>query len=268
VNLAEALSRGHGTWRSFSCPAHSASHDTARVNVLTGKWVCMSCGAKGTTDGWLADPDEELEAIMDILEPPVGPKSESWLDVFDSGPIHPYWLSRYEENTCREFRLGYDAGKGKPCYPIRDPEGRPLGVVLRNLDDPSAPKYRYPVGVGASKLLFGYERLYQHEPLVLCEGATDVMAAFEAGFWAVGSFGARISETQSHLILAAKPTTVVIAYDMDKAGEEGAHHAHEVLSRLGVITVRPRWDGYKDLGEMPKATRRKILTEALAISST
>ena len=228
----------------------------------------MSCGAKGNVDGWLPDPDEELEAILEILEPKAPPRTESWLDVFDSGPIHPYWLSRYKEQTCREFRLGYDAGKEKPCYPIRDQQGRPLGVVLRNLDDPSAPKYRYPLGVSTSKLLFGYERLYPNEPLVLCEGATDVIAAYEAGFWAVGSYGSRLSDDQAHLIRAAKPTVVVVAYDQDKAGDDGAAFAGEHLNSLGILTVRPVWDGYKDLGEMPTATRTKILTEALAISST
>lgn len=268
MNLSEALARGHGKWRSFSCPAHQASHDTARVNVSTGKWVCMSCGAKGSVDGYLPDPDEELEEILRIIDPPARPRSESWLDVFDSGPVHEYWKSRFSLQTCREFRLGFDAGKGKPCYPVRDPEGRPLGVVLRNLDDPGAPKYRYPVGVSTSKLLFAYERFLTGEVMVLCEGATDVMAAYEAGFLAVGSYGARLYLEQVLLILAAKPSLVVIAYDQDKAGDLGAVQAEAALANVGILAVRPLWDGYKDLGEMPMATRKKILSEALDISST
>ena len=139
---------------------------------------------------------------------------------------------------------------------------------MRNLDDPGAPKYRYPLGVSTSKLLFGYEMLYPGEPLVLCEGATDVMAAYEAGFWGVGSYGARLYPEQVKLILAAKPSIVIIAYDQDKAGDAGFMLADALLSVEGIITVRPFWEGYKDLGEMPTATRRKILTEALAISST
>lgn len=267
MNLAEALARGHGQWRSFSCPVHQASHDTARVNVNSGKWVCMSCGAKGTIDGWQPDPDQELEAVFDLLEPKPQPRPEAWWDVFDSGPVHQYWLSRFREETCREYRLGYDAGKGKPCYPLRDPQGRLLGAVLRNLDDPHAPKYRYPLGISTSKLLFGYER-FEGGPMILCEGATDAIAAYEVGFQAVASYGSRLSVDQTRLIAAANPTFVVIAYDQDEAGESGALDADDLLGAFGVMSVRPTWDGYKDLGEMPEATRRKILTKALVTSST
>lgn len=37
---------GKGKWRTTSCRFHGGS-DSLRVNVTTGGWVCMSCGAKG-----------------------------------------------------------------------------------------------------------------------------------------------------------------------------------------------------------------------------
>lgn len=39
--------RGRGRWRSVLCDFHSDSDPSMRVNVETGAWVCMACGAKG-----------------------------------------------------------------------------------------------------------------------------------------------------------------------------------------------------------------------------
>lgn len=38
--------QGRGKWRPAECRFHGGS-DSMRVNVTTGAWVCMNCGAKG-----------------------------------------------------------------------------------------------------------------------------------------------------------------------------------------------------------------------------
>jgi len=39
---------GRGTWRSARCPFHVPDkHPSLRVNVETGAWRCMACGAHG-----------------------------------------------------------------------------------------------------------------------------------------------------------------------------------------------------------------------------
>lgn len=35
-----------GKWRTSACSFHGGS-DSMRINMATGAWVCMSCGAKG-----------------------------------------------------------------------------------------------------------------------------------------------------------------------------------------------------------------------------
>lgn len=37
---------GKGKWRTAACPFHGGS-DSLRINVATGGYVCMNCGAKG-----------------------------------------------------------------------------------------------------------------------------------------------------------------------------------------------------------------------------
>lgn len=37
---------GRGKWRTTSCALHGGS-DSLRINLTTGGWCCMNCGAKG-----------------------------------------------------------------------------------------------------------------------------------------------------------------------------------------------------------------------------
>lgn len=44
---AEGLQlHGRGKWRTTSCSFHGGS-DSMRINLASGGWCCMSCGAKG-----------------------------------------------------------------------------------------------------------------------------------------------------------------------------------------------------------------------------
>lgn len=38
---------GTGKWRAMLCPFHDERTPSLRVNVESGGWVCMGCGAKG-----------------------------------------------------------------------------------------------------------------------------------------------------------------------------------------------------------------------------
>lgn len=265
VSLTEALSRGHGTWRSFTCPSHPDANPSARVNVQSGKWVCMVCGAKGTVDGHIPDVDWMLEQALEGLGDGPGTKPESWLDQYDSGPVPHYWLSRFSEEVCRTFRLGWDQRYQQPCYPLRAHNGLPLGVVRRNIDDPDGPKYKYPRGVNTSGLLFGVKEAQQTDVLLLVEGAMDVCAVREAGHDALGTYGSRLYDKQVEQIAGLAPRVVYIAYDMDRAGKDGAFHAERDLQKVGVMAWAVEWnDRYKDLGEMDLDTRCNTLAKILA----
>lgn len=268
VTLDQALSNGYGVWRSFTCPVHPDTNPSARVNTISGKWVCMVCHARGTTEGYVPDPINELDAAMALLDEDTSDKPESWLDQYDFGSAHPYWLSRFSESVCSIFRLGWDGIKEKPCYPLRNMAGRPIGVVHRSLDN-DGPKYKYPKGARTSELLFGAYEATQTKYLFVVEGAMDVVAVREVGFDAVGTYGARLYEYQAAEIVAMHPTVVYLAYDMDRAGRLGADEAIKDLNDLGIYAVRVTWDDkFKDLGEMDIATRQETLSKALASIST
>lgn len=268
ITLDQALARGHGTWRSFTCPVHEDANPSARVNTTTGKWVCMVCHAKGTTAGYVPDYDAMLEQALETIDVFSMEKSELWLDQFDAAGPPDYWLGRFTEEICRLYRLGWDGERGAPCYPVRADNLLPLGVVLRNLD-PDERKYKYPRGVNTSELLFGVKELEQTDELVLCEGATAAMAVREAGHDAISSYGAMLHPKQIQVIASLQPRIVFIAYDMDRAGHMGAGPAEAALARAGILARRIFWDDdYSDLGEMDLVRRSDTLAKSLARSST
>lgn len=257
--LADAVSRGTGNERSFLCPVHNDHSASASVNILKGLWYCYACGASGKVDGF-SEPDihdvhREIEGLLDF-EQKIYP--ESWLDMFDS-PKDPYWLSRFTPGALKHFRLGRDPVKDVPVYPLRDPQGRVLGVVSRSQGE--GPKYRYPFGVRTSRLMFGYTEGVVATP-VLVEGAMDAIAVWEAGYVGLACYGSRLYPEQVRLLSRLSPTRVILAFDEDRAGIAAREDAERLLGDIGISTVSLRWqDSVKDLAEMDCHTRKTLLQD-------
>lgn len=258
-DLAWALTHGTGVERMFLCPVHGDNNPSASVNVLKGVWICYSCGAKGTLDSVITDPNVAMDALDELVKSmaeeldPVY-YTESWLNQFDSGPVHAYWISRFGYAAVKHFRLGFDPGRGAVTYPLRSPGGRVLGVVRRRLDHDGGPKYLYPPGVNVSDLLFNYSA--DARPVVyLVEGALDAVACWEAGVEAFAVYGARISERQLALLDRTGALDVVCVFDQDEAGESAYAQVKEMAK--GKFVHRMSWDRAlgKDIAELDLPTR-------------
>lgn len=266
-SIEEALTSGYGVERSFRCHVHDDHVASASVNSLTGLWVCYSCGAAGKVNletfeisvSAVAKEVNRAMALLDEDRRTVYP--EAWLSMFDATGPGDYWLSRFDETTCKAFRLGQDPVDGAPCYPLRDVSGRVLGVVTRNLGD-DGPKYHYPVHISINQLLFNYDKV-RDDTLVVVEGATDAIAAAEVGVDAVALYGSRLSRAQVKLMHRYDPKLLLVATDADKAGELAWLRIKDALPLTDVRRVR--WDGfgqYKDLAEMPRDVRTAVLAQS------
>jgi hypothetical protein len=217
--LSEALRYGRGVERPFLCPEHGDSRPSASVNIAKGVWYCYTCHAHGSLTGEarLIEPDyEQMKLWLDrkIAEGQIYP--ESWLNRYDAGPVHPYWIDRVGETAARAFRLGYDPLADACTYPLRDPAGQVLGIVRRSQGG-EGPKYMYPAGVDIGRLLFHYTPEYR-QAVVLVEGALDAIALWNVGVDAMAIYGSRLSAEQVRLIARIDPTYVVTCYDLDQAG--------------------------------------------------
>lgn len=262
-SLAEVLANGIGIERSFLCPVHGDSTPSASVNTVKMVWCCYACGAHGKVGG------EDLLAEIDfyqvrkqILKQASGadPYPESWLNVYDA-PSHPYWKSRFSDAAVSHFRLGYDYGTQCATTPVRAVDGAVLGVTRRRLDGAGS-RYHYPWGVDVSRLLFNFDGA-DAPVVVLTEGATDAIAAWEAGFDALALYGNQLRKPQVALLRRYDPMGIICAFDMDKAGAE-AHRS--VWGQLPEYPItRATWPARlgKDLSAMSVKQRAEILQKEL-----
>lgn len=264
-SIEDALSQGSGIERSFICPSHDDHSASASINSITGLWICYACGARGRVDLERMEIDADaiartLRKILTTVTTTRRTFPESWLELFDANGPGEYWRSRFTAEACRYFRLGMDLDRSHATYPLRDNHGRVLGLVRRALDDQDV-KYRYPSSVSVRDYLFNYDRCTS-DVVVLTEGATDAIAAHEAGFDAMALYGSSLSVKQRNALNRYAPALVVLAFDMDVAGEAATRQVQRMLSEF--ITVRAIWDTYKDLAEMPVEVRQDVLGEAVA----
>lgn len=251
-------------------PDHEDRNPSAAINIVKGLWVCYSCGRGGSIQsllgGRIADPDVE-DLLMEIASSLAGFDSvdhgypESWLDQFDVGGPHPYWLERgLSAWVIREFRLGYDFEHDMVTYPLRGPSGKVLGVVRRVIDQETGPKYRYPDHAPISKTLFGYYKLRSGvDDVVVAEGALDALAMWDVDRPAVAQMGATLSNDQVVLLQRLAPRTITFAYDQDPAGNRALQRAleHPGLSFCPLRVMTWTRDQGKDPLDLDPDTRRE-----------
>lgn len=266
-SLEEALLHGHGIERRFRCHVHNDSNPSASVNSLTGKWFCYTCHAHGGLDMDSIEFDpfsmrRQVQHIQEVMERSETIYPESWLTTYDSLGPGSYWLSRFNEQTCRDHRLGQSADGSFATIPLRKSNGEIIGVIERDLTGESESKYRYPVNIKLSKLLYNYHRATSGV-LVLTEGATDAIAFDEVTpGHAMAIYGNRLTRAQARLLIRYSPDRIVVATDQDKAGEV----AYKTILRLidGYCpVVRLVWDTYKDLASIPVHERADLVRYTL-----
>ena len=148
-------------------------------------------------------------------------------------------------------RGAYDKFRSRVIFPIRDASGNAVGIGGRILPgaagagtgpgapDASAPKYLNSPATALfdkSRTLYLIERargeLRRTEEAVLVEGYTDALMAHQAGFEnVVASLGTALTPAQVALI-ARYAREIVLAYDVDPAGQHAGSIGGADLFRL------------------------------------
>ena len=148
-------------------------------------------------------------------------------------------------------RGAYDKFRSRVIFPIRDAAGNAVGIGGRILPgaagagtgpgapDSNAPKYLNSPATALfdkSRTLYLNERargeLRRTEEAVLVEGYTDALMAHQAGFEnVVASLGTALTPAQVALI-ARYAQRIVLAYDVDPAGQHAGSIGGEELLRL------------------------------------
>lgn len=166
----------------------------------------------------------------------------------------------------------YDRFRGRLMFPIIDLRRQVVGFGGRVLDG-STPKYLNspdtPV-FSKSRHLFALNiaKNTKQGRLVLAEGYMDVLSLHQAGFdCAVASLGTALTPRQA-MLMAKYTKEVVIAYDMDAAGQNAAARAIAILEQAGVSVRVLRLRDAKDPDEFLRRYGREALAVLLAGSET
>jgi DNA primase len=191
--------------------------------------------------------------------------------------------------TIERYRLCADTVHNEALIPVCDLEGRIAFFIRRAIDwDGAGLKYRYPKGAKVSEYLFGADiakkwfsttTSTKQTVLVITEGTLDAMSVdnppvkrdvwnrHDAVMCGVAVMGAKISETQAHLVQKLAPSLIFIGTDSDRAGREAAMQIENALRavRVGGPFVHLAWsNNYKDLNELPEDQLLETLDEAFA----
>jgi DNA primase len=148
-------------------------------------------------------------------------------------------------------RGAYDKFRSRVIFPIRDAAGAAVGIGGRVLPgtaaatDTNAPKYlNSPATVlfDKSRTLYLIERargeIRKQDEAVLVEGYTDALMAHQAGFEnVVASLGTALTPAQVALI-ARYAREIVLAYDVDPAGQHaGSIGGAELFRLIGALAA-------------------------------
>lgn len=215
----------------------------------------------------ISDDDFEQEIEMDLVE-----------EIARKGPL-PY----FNERVLTKFEPALDWGEEKGVSPevieaMRvgfDPEhirrsrkgdhkgpavvlphfwqGRLVGWQERWFDAPKwIPKYTNTQGFPRKETLYGYERQYFSEQIVVCESVPTVLVLLSNGVPAMSTFGSAVTPEQMRLMRGCL-NGLIIAPDNDDPGSKYVDALYEGLERFVPLSLAPRVgkpDSGDDLGDL------------------
>ena len=231
------------------CPFHSNRHTSSfSVSREKGAFICFnpSCGEAGTLlelvkrvmnkndfeamrfvsaketealenfDELLADTMEEKPMFEEFSGETLS-KLHSELVSNDTGI--EYFKSRgINQQSIKDFELGYSKNMGMVTVPVHSPDGMPIGIVGRSIEGKS---FKNSTNLPKSKTLFNIHRAKKiGDHVIVVESSFDAIRVHQAGFPnVVATLGGFLSKEQQSL-LNRHFNRITIMTDADLAGRE------------------------------------------------
>lgn len=152
----------------------------------------------------------------------------------------------------------------------RDAAGRAIGIAARalisddELKERGLPKYKYSYGLKRDAGLIGFSSVRGSEQLVLLEGVMDALYLNFKGFKSVAIGGTELSTTQLQALESVGTKELLLALDMDEAGQRATEKILRRLAKTGIrayVVSLP--EGYKDADELVRKAGAESFQEAL-----
>lgn len=252
------------------CPKHGETRASASANInsdkgLHGSWYCQVCEEGGNLKS-LADWVEELPdndprkmtaaTVIDLGDArarlkPVGrgederlseAKVLGWHNALmeSQAELRDFMQRRgLNEETIKQFKLGWDSDKRRYTIPIYDEEGNLVNVRRYSTDQSSHAKMTNAQGHGSPPRLYPVDQLQaagEGGTVLVCEGELDALICIQHGFAAVsGTGGAK--RWDPSWAKKFKDMVVFVSYDNDADGRVGARKASHALRPHASLTA-------------------------------
>lgn len=142
-------------------------------------------------------------------------------------------LQKFELKYAKEIELDKKDGGTFKLYerlviPIYVNEVQ-IGVSIRKIRAKDNPKWFHaPHTMETGNILYNIDNCKNDSEIIVCEGMFDVWSWYEAGFNAVCTFGAHLSEEQYRMLLRTGKN-IIWCYDGDNAGLEATKKAVQMM---------------------------------------
>lgn len=181
-------------------------------------------------------------------------KLQEWY--WESEEAQAYIESRgINQYSAKHFGIGYDPHRRTIVTPMFDTNEVCIGLIGRSIEGKN---FKNSKGLPKSKTLWniGKAKRQATDTLVVVESNFDGIRAHQAGYPAVvATLGSQFSDYYITQI-ARTFSKVIIAVDVDEAGESFAKRIAKLLNKRGITTYRIQWapgqklpPGAKDLGD-------------------
>lgn len=248
--------RAHEDELRAPCPYHKDKNPSFSVNMMTGLYSCFKPDCKLYPGGNMARflsviedmPLEEAEDYIRNLDPhsgkdtPYEPEAkpardfpytqdhinQRMQDLLNAPEILKGLIDKtlWTMETIKHFEIGYDRTLGRFWIPIK--QGIRI-LNIRQYGPGQATKVISVSGFGEATI-FPYSNMEGQE-IIMMEGEKDCILANQHGFNAVtATGGAGTFKTEWRTLFAGKD--VVICYDIDTAGREGAEKVIKNLTGI------------------------------------
>ena len=267
--------------RIACCPLHDDSTPSFSYNARSGNFFCFGCHRSvDILDAWMMKGDTFLQAVEKLFKEAEMPHNFSYRGVKDNeetefcypepvynenkDKVYAYWQRRCisketidamdvqedkDGNTLFQFYDSADvlrAVKYRPSRPVQHGERKCWWMK-----DPKNPNLKPYVG-----LLFNQNKLNISEPVIICTGEGDAMAAYECGFHNSSSIPG--GDSNLHFVsyqwdFLNKCSQFILVYDNDDSGRK---YIKEITRRLG--EERCKVVDIPETIDLPDGSQKKI----------
>lgn len=266
-----------------ACPIHGGSNPTSFVYHLDKKvYCCHSCGCTGDAIQFVEDMEkctfkEAIKILTDMLEIDITnikiiekknryakeveqlkkmyKRKVKKIEAFDISKYDLKQIKEYrgfDEDTLKEFNICYaeeiEEWHKRIVVPIVS-NGVIVGLSTRRTIQDNSPKWIHiPRGIKTGDLLFNFDNCIEATEIIVCEGIWDALKWHMAGFKAVCTYGAKLSDEQMKLLIKTG-ADIIFNYDNDEAGEKATTKAYEKLKGKATMYLIS-FEGNNDAGEL------------------